>query len=71
MKVSADGSTFYNSWIIDKDSGDIAFQQNISIPDGVTAPTTESGKTFIYVDSVDGDLKVKFGDGTIKTIATD
>ena len=39
--------------------------------DGVTAPGTESGYARIYVDSADGDLKVKFGDGTVKTIATD
>jgi hypothetical protein len=39
--------------------------------DGVTAPGTTSGYAKIYVDSADGDLKVKFGDGTVKTIATD
>ena len=41
------------------------------IVDGITAPSTLSGIAFIYVDTADGDLKVKFGDGTIKTIATD
>jgi hypothetical protein len=39
--------------------------------DGVTAPGTTSGYAKIYVDIADGDLKVKFGDGTVKTIATD
>jgi len=39
--------------------------------DGVSAPSTTSGYAKIYVDSADGDLKVKFGDGTVKTIATD
>lgn len=43
----------------------------IAITDGMTAPSTASGKALIYVDSADGDLKVKFGDGTVKTIATD
>jgi len=43
----------------------------VAIVDGVTAPATASGKAFIYVDTADGDLKVKFGDGTVKTIATD
>ena len=43
----------------------------MAIVDGVTAPATASGKAFIYVDTADGDLKVKFGDGTVKTIATD
>jgi len=41
------------------------------IKDGVTAPATLSGKALMYVDSADGDLKVKFGDGTVKTIVTD
>jgi hypothetical protein len=39
--------------------------------DGVTAPSATSGYAKIYVDTADGDLKVIFGDGTIKTIATD
>ena len=43
----------------------------MAIVDGITAPATVSGKTFIYVDTADGDLKVKFGDGTVKTISTD
>lgn len=45
--------------------------QTLSIADGVTAPATQAGRVLIYVDSADGDLKVKFGDGTVKTIATD
>jgi hypothetical protein len=39
--------------------------------DGVTAPDTLSGYAKIYVDTSDGDLKVKFGNGTVTTIATD
>lgn len=46
-------------------------QGHISILDGVSAPSTVAGRAFIYVDSADGDLKVKFGDGTVKTLATD
>lgn len=42
-----------------------------SFTDGVTAPATASGKASIYVDSADGDLKVKFGDGTTKVLAAD
>lgn len=41
-----------------------------AVVDSITAPATVSGKALIYVDSADGDLKVKFGDGTVKTIAT-
>lgn len=45
--------------------------QTLGLVDGVTAPSTVSGKAFIYVDTADGDLKIKFGDGTVKTIVTD
>tara|TARA_R100001369_G_scaffold78796_2_gene108608 strand:- start:6558 stop:7457 length:900 start_codon:yes stop_codon:yes gene_type:complete len=43
----------------------------LSIVDGITTPATSSGNAFIYVDSADGDLKIKFGDGAVKTIVTD
>ncbi len=43
----------------------------LGIQDGITAPSTLTGWAYIYVDSADGDLKVKFGDGTVKTIVTD
>ncbi len=39
--------------------------------DGVTAPGATVGYAKIYVDTADGDLKVIFGDGTIKTLTTD
>lgn len=39
--------------------------------DGVTAPGTVAGHAQIYVDTADGDLKIKFGDGTVKTIVLD
>lgn len=41
------------------------------LSDGVTAPTAVAGKAYIYVDVADGDLKIIFGDGTVKTIVTD
>ena len=43
----------------------------LEIADGVSAPTPGTGMASVYVDSADGDLKVKFSDGTVKTIATD
>lgn len=43
----------------------------LAVQDGITAPATAAGWTIIYVDTADGDLKVKFGDGTVKTLATD
>jgi len=41
------------------------------IQDGIAEPGTVTGFASLYVDTADGDLKVKFGDGTVKTIATD
>ena len=43
----------------------------VSIDDGIATPDTVSGSALIYVDTADGDLKVKFGDGVIKTISVD
>jgi len=42
-----------------------------ALVDGITEPSTEVGFAFLYVDTADGDLKVKFGDGTVKTIVVD
>lgn len=39
--------------------------------DGVTAPGTPSTGAVLYVDTADGDLKVKFSDGFVGTIAAD
>lgn len=45
--------------------------QYTEITDGVTAPGAAAGRARIYVDTADGDLKVVFADGTVKTIVTD
>lgn len=47
------------------------FGMQMTLTDGVTEPITIAGHAVLFVDSADGDLKVKFGDGTVKTIATD
>jgi hypothetical protein len=44
---------------------------HLIVTDGVTAPTSAVGFAHIYVDTADGDLKVRFGDGVTKTITTD
>lgn len=44
---------------------------SIAIKDGISAPDTEAGFASIYVDTSDGDLKIKYGDGTVKTIVVD
>jgi hypothetical protein len=49
----------------------IAGDGALGLQDGITAPSTISGVALLYVDTADGDLKVKFGDGTVKTIVTD
>lgn len=43
----------------------------LQLPDGIAEPATVTGFALIYVDSADGDLKVKFSDGIVKTIVTD
>jgi hypothetical protein len=50
--------------------GNVLGNQTV-IVDGITAPSTLSGYAQIYVDTADGDLKVKFGDGTVAVIAAD
>ena len=44
---------------------------SLSLIDGVTQPNAETGRAQIYVDTADGDLKIRFSDGTTKTIVTD
>lgn len=70
-----------SSPIVVKDGSDVTvagisggggvFGQVMELEDGITAPNATVGRAKIYVDTADGDLKVKFGDGTVKTIATD
>ena len=54
---------------------DTAFAQldalQMAVVDGVTAPSATVGQAKIYVDTADGDLKVIFGDGVVKTLAAD
>jgi hypothetical protein len=44
---------------------------SVFIKDGMTAPGAATGFARIYVDAADGDLKVVFADGVVKTIAVD
>jgi hypothetical protein len=52
-------------------AGSVVASNHLWITDGITAPTATAGRAKIYVDTADGDLKVIFADGTIKTIVTD
>ena len=40
----------------------------VAIKDGQGIPDPITDRAIIFVDSLDGDLKVKFSDGTVKTI---
>jgi hypothetical protein len=47
------------------------FHGSLVIEDGITAPSSTSGYAKLYIDTSDGDLKIIFGDGTVKTIVVD
>ncbi len=68
MTIANDGNVG-----IDVTAPDEALDVNgaICIVDGMTAPATHAGKASLYIDTADGDLKIKFGDGTVKTITVD
>jgi len=51
--------------------GTSVFAPVFHLTDGVAAPGATVGQAKIYVDVADGDLKVVFGDGVVKTIVTD
>jgi len=67
------GSADDRARFLSPSGNEFAFEDGgaFTIPDGVTAPSATAGRAKIYVDSADGDLKVKFADGTTKTLATD
>lgn len=46
------------------------YTQTTALVNGTVEPSTDSNYSFLYIDSADGDLKVKFGNGTVKTIQT-
>jgi hypothetical protein len=43
----------------------------IGLIDGITAPATAAGFGQFYIDQADGNLKFKFGDGFVVTLAAD
>ena len=45
--------------------------KSLAVIDGITAPSAISGQAIIYVDTADGDLKCRFGNGFTATIASD
>jgi len=65
------GGLSFDAYNIGNFSGPMKANGYIGIKDGFPAPSTIAGYALLYVDSGDGDLKIKFGDGTVKTISTD
>jgi hypothetical protein len=43
----------------------------LTLTDGITAPSVVAGKAQLYVDTADGDLKVKFGDDFAAVVKAD
>lgn len=54
--------------IVDNGSSQYAL---LLIPDPGVVPPTVGGFATIYIDPADGDLKIKYADGIIKTIVID
>lgn len=52
-------------------AGDLDVGGFVAVADGMAAPGAGTGKARIYVDTADGNLKVVFASGTVKTLATD
>lgn len=86
LVLRAESDTDANAIVLDSTTNKIAFgiaagsallaakiniAGGLAITDGITAPAATTGMAHMYVDSADGDLKVIFGDGVIKTLATD
>lgn len=61
--VATDGNLFWDGKLIRADI--------LELTDGVAAPPAGAGGARLYVDAADGDLKIIFADGTIKTIVID
>lgn len=43
----------------------------LKVPDATPIPGTVAGIGQIFIDEADGDLKIKYGDGTVKLIVAD
>jgi hypothetical protein len=50
---------------------ELFLNKGLRLKDGITVPDTDSNYAVLYIDTSDGDLKIKFADGTVKTITTD
>lgn len=80
QSTTGPGATFTQNITVGQAIFDFGFESGghvyvsdgyIAIMDGIGVPSTIIGMASIYIDGSDGDLKIKFSDGTIKTIVTD
>jgi len=55
---------------ITSENGDVISRFVLGVFDGISTPATVANRAQIYVDSADGSLKVKFGNGNVHLIAT-
>jgi hypothetical protein len=57
--------------IEDLESAEYNRYSYVYLKDATDEPSTLSGWGLLFIDNADGDLKIKFGDGTLKTIIAD
>ena len=48
----------------------VSVQKSLGIPEGITAPAAVFGTAQIFIDAADGNPKIRFSDGTLKTLLT-
>jgi hypothetical protein len=51
--------------------GQLGVRESLALTDGVTVPNAATRQATIYIDVADGDLKIIFSDGKVKTIVAD
>jgi hypothetical protein len=71
-QVAAGGSSLVTgAAVVVNPTSDALVASSVALVDGITAPSTAAGLALQYVDTSDGDLKEKFGDGTTKVVSAD
>lgn len=84
VRLVTDGSTSIGTKAIFSEAGDLTLGATkktgaagglyaglLGLKDGVTAPSAIVGLGLIYIDTADGDLKIVYGNGVVKTIVVD
>lgn len=70
LRLGGNGGGIWTPNAADNGLNTISAHQFV-LTDGVTLPSAASGFARLFIDSADGDLKIIFGDGTVKTIVVD